>query len=121
MEYFDQNRLEKDRPEEEDGFDQELRSALRRKTPSANFGARVRERVARAGDRRFWWRLILTWPHVRWAAVCVLVLGGVTYRQEQKMQRARGEAAKQQVMIALRIAGAQMKIARIKVQSLSQR
>ena len=32
-----------------------------------------------------------------------------------------GEAAKQQVMIALRIAGSKMKLARDKVQNLSQR
>jgi len=105
-------------------LEKELRKSLRRENPSANFGARVAERVARAGRRRFWWPSILSWPQFRWAAVaamCLLILGGIIYRRERQMRRIEGEAAKQQVMIALRIASAKMKLARTRVQGLSQR
>jgi hypothetical protein len=105
-------------------FEEQLRKSLRRENPSANFEARVADRVAGADRRRSWWPSILAWPQFRWAAVatmCLLILGGIAYRRERQMRRAEGEAAKQQVMIALRIAGAKMKLARTKVQGLSQR
>ena len=118
MDGFEQDRFSQDR------LDQELRDALRRQKPSHDFEVRVAARVARAGSRRSWWASIWTWPQLRWAAaaaLCLLIVGGITYQHEQRLERARGEAAKQQVMIALRIAGSKVQLARAKLQNLSQR
>lgn len=108
-----------------DHFEKELRASLRRESPSANFEARVADRIAQTrGGRRRIPSILAWWPQLRWvavAALCLLILGGLAYQREQQIRRAEGEAAKQQVMIALRIAGAKMKLARTKVQSLSQR
>jgi hypothetical protein len=53
----------------------------------------------------------------RWAAAAVLavaVAGGVWYRAEQRRQ-AEGEAAKRQVLLSLRIAGAKLQHVQAKV------
>jgi hypothetical protein len=60
---------------------------------------------------------------VRWAAfttvsIC-LVIGGVRYRNLQR-ERANGEAAKQQLMLALRIAGSKLQLAKSKVNEINQ-
>jgi len=60
---------------------------------------------------------------VRWVAfatvsIC-LVIGGVHYRNLQG-QRAEGEAAKAQLMLALRIAGSKLQLAKSKVNEINQ-
>ncbi len=107
-----------------DRFEKDLRNALRRESPSADFQARLASRMAVDGRRKWRWPSILGHPQIRWAAMataCALILGGFAYQREQQLQRARGESAKQQVMIALRITSSKMKLARTKVKSLSQR
>jgi hypothetical protein len=91
-----------------DWLEDELKQALGRKEPSRDFEARVN---ALAGRRR----PVLTMP--RWlaaaAAVVVIAGAGAGYRYHQ------GQVAKEQVMLAMRLAGsklnrvqAQMKVVR---------
>ncbi len=107
-----------------DPFEQELKKSLRRRQPSSEFVARVLSAVAhRTGpeppSRRPWLALFSLRGAVA-AALSIVILGGaMIYRHEQ--QRTEGEAARQQVMVALQIAGAKMRLARSKVQNLSER
>ena len=82
-----------------DWLEQELKQALDRKEPSPGFAERVRRRTRGDGFRA------APWPQ-RWlaaaAAVLVLAGAGLSYRQYQ------GNLAKQQVMLAFRIAGAKV-------------
>jgi hypothetical protein len=107
-----------------DRFEQELRSALRREQPSGEFTTRVLAKVTRPAAREIWSRPWLNFPRMRWAVamvLCVVVLAGLGYRHEQARRRAEGEAARRQVMLALRIANAKIKLAQMKVQQLSER
>jgi type VI protein secretion system component VasF len=95
-----------------DWLEQELKQALQRKDPSPEFAERVK-RAAR-GDR---FRTAM-WPG-RWlaAAAAILVMAGGAgygYRQHQ------GNVAKQQVMLAFRIAGAEVNHIQSQVRGLTQ-
>jgi hypothetical protein len=109
-------------------FDDSLRDALRREDPGPEFTARV---LAQAGAARpapepgasIWRTLWFRPAKLRWAlagglASLLVVAGGVQYRREQQV-RAQGVAAKQQLVLALRVAGAKLHAAREKVQELS--
>jgi uncharacterized protein HemX len=94
-------------------LEDELRSALRRQEPSPDFAERVLARVAAAPVRR------ASRPWVPWvaaiAAALLLAAGGFEYRQYQ------GERAKDQVLLAVRIAGGKLNKAQKKVQMLTHR
>ncbi len=79
-----------------DWLEQELKQALERKEPAPDFADRVRRRTRGDGFRE------ALWPQ-RWlaaaAAVLVLAGAGLGYREYQ------GNLAKQQVMLAFKIAG----------------
>jgi hypothetical protein len=94
-------------------LDDELKSAFRRSEPSADFAERVLARVAAAPARR------APRPWIRWAApiaaALLLAVGGLEYRQYQ------GERAKDQVLLAVRIAGSKLNKAQKKVQMLTHR
>jgi ABC-type amino acid transport system permease subunit len=105
-----------------DHFEDQLRTALRREDPDDNFSKSVLARLAEERGRVPWWRLGL--PQPRWAvalALLVALLGLGLYRYEQQRERAAGQAARQQVMVALRIAGAKIHLAQTKVQGIAQR
>jgi len=53
--------------------------------------------------------------------LCVLAVGGLVYQREQARRQAEGEAAREQVMLALRIAGTKVKLAQYRVQQISDR
>jgi hypothetical protein len=73
-----------------DWLEQELKAALARKDPPADFAARVIRRTGRP---------VYHWPRWLAAAAVVMVAGaGLGYRQY------RGEVAREQVMQAFRIA-----------------
>jgi anti-sigma-K factor RskA len=105
-----------------DQFEEKLREAMRREPPSNGFASRVLARAAQqdaARRSRSWFHV----PQWRWAlAVALLTITAVTltYRRQQQ-ERAQGEAAKQQVMTALRITSAKIQLAQSKVQHLSNR
>jgi hypothetical protein len=97
-------------------LEDKLRDALQRVEPPTGFSERVLARTletkqnARAGP--------FAWRYLRWGlagALCLaLVMAGIEYRQAQE-ERARSEAAKQQLMLALRIAGDQLQFVWSKV------
>jgi len=101
-------------------LEDELRSALRRREPSPDFTERVLARVSSAPVRRAP-RVSQPWqlPRFRWvaamAAALVLAAGGLEYRHY------RGERAKDQVLLAVRIAGSKLNKAHKKVQMLTHR
>ena len=102
-----------------------LKHALRQEEAPEGFADRVLNCVAKPSinepaTRRFW-RGLFAQPLVRWAAaaaVCAaVVICGIQYRQAQQ-ERAEGEAAKQQLVLALRIAGSKLQLAKSKVQQI---
>jgi anti-sigma factor RsiW len=97
-------------------LENELRSALKRKEPPANFAANVLARIAREPAPRAGWRQALAsiWsaPRLRWvmagALACVLIGAGVVHLHRVEQERAQGEAAKAQLIQALRIASTKL-------------
>lgn len=100
-------------------LDDELKHALRRVEPSPDFGARVLAKVEESSG----WAKFRTWfavPAARWAIATVLIVavgGGAAWEHERR-ERERGELAKQQVMTALRIAGAKVRTVQQKVEGI---
>ena len=87
-------------------LENELREALRRVRAPEGFAERVRTVIlSRADDegsqpRRTWWR----------AVAATLLLGAIVggWGAHETMQRREGERAREQVLLALRIAGTQV-------------
>jgi hypothetical protein len=115
-------------------FDEELKMALRREEPSSDFTDRVMARVAelkkqeKPREKTNWLGKLAEFfqpPKMKWAmagamAVALLVAGlGVHYRRENERRRlaeiAEGERAKEQVILAMRIASAKLNVAQRKV------
>jgi hypothetical protein len=115
-------------------FDEELKLALRREQPSLDFTDRVMARVAELQKREKprekvgWLRRLAEFfqpPQMKWAmagamAILLAVAGfGVHHRRESERRRlaeiAEGERAKEQVMLAMRIASAKLNVAQKKV------
>jgi hypothetical protein len=97
-------------------LEDKLRETLKREEPPAGFAERV---LARTVETKQNVRTgVFAWSGLRWGlagALCLaLVIGGIEYRQAQE-ERARSEAAKEQLMTALRIAGDQMQLVRSKI------
>jgi len=107
-------------------LDHELRNALRRDEPPADFTERVMAHIQSAPARKPDWREklrnVFRLGALRWAtaaALCVLiVIGSVAYRRHQRSlaDRAEGEKARAQVMLALHIASARLNVALREVQ-----
>jgi len=92
-------------------FEHELRSALRREEPPSGFAARVMAGTgSRAAPRRAGWLAAAI-------AACLLLSlgGGFEYRQY------RGRKAKQELLLALNIAGGKLNLVQQKVFELSRR
>jgi|SRR4029079_18304731 len=91
-------------------IDDELRHALRREQPPAGFRDRVIQRIAAEPRRTM---------HSRWrvaAAVMLLTTGTIGGIAMHRIERQReGERAREQVLIALRIAGKKVHYAREEV------
>lgn len=106
-------------------LDDALRQALRREDPGPEFTARVLARAAAEPRKRRWWESLgaaFAPGRMRWAAAgalaCLLVVGGAVERYRE--QRVEGEAAKGRLMLALRIAGGKLNLARQRVQQLNE-
>jgi hypothetical protein len=99
-------------------LEQELRAALRREEPPAGFADRVLALAAeqeKRYERNLWGRYkqLFAVPRLRWAAALVTTLviaSGIGIRVEEQ-RRAEGEAAKRQVMLALRITSEKWQVA----------
>lgn len=100
-------------------FEDELSEALRRKEAPAGFAERVIARAAAPAPRRWaWFRA----PGFRWAvaaACCLILLAGLEMHRQREV-RARGEAAKTQLMLAVRIAGSKLQFAQVKVKEAGE-
>jgi hypothetical protein len=96
-------------------LEDELRLALRRKEPSPEFTERVLARVAGVPARR------APRPWMRWVAAMAasILLAGLLAAGGMGYQQYRGERAKSQVLLALRIAGGKLNKAQKKVQMLN--
>ena len=107
-------------------LDHELKNALRREEPSADFAdrvlARIQSETARQPDWRHGLGKIFRLQALQWAtaaALCVaIVIGMVAYRRHQRTltERTEGERARAQVMLALHIASARLNVALREVQ-----
>ena len=105
-------------------LDDELKSALKRREPPAEFTDRVlaRARAAPARGASSWrdrLALLFSLRTLEWATACavaavLLVGGGAEYRRRQE-----GERAKEQVVFALRMAGSRLSFAQRMVLELS--
>jgi hypothetical protein len=125
-------------------LEDELRLALRREEPSADFTDRVMARIAdlpatqkqeKPRESIGWLKRLTEFfqpPRMKWAlagamAVTLLVAGfGLySYRQQQRQRAldeiAEGERAKEQVILAMRIASAKLNMAQKKVREAGER
>lgn len=112
-------------------IEDELRKALVEVTPPEGLAERVLARVAErererhtARPRGIGWPNWFAWsgtPGLRWAlagALCAaLVVGGVSYRRART--RERGERAKDQLMLALRITASELHAAQATVREIN--
>jgi hypothetical protein len=107
-------------------LEDELRQAMRRQDPGEDFTRRVLAALERAPEPKPGWRERLTaafrLPSLRLAmagALAVLVVvGGAEYREMRT--RAEGEAAKQQLLVAMRIAGAKVHTTQMRVLEITE-
>ena len=95
-------------------LEDELRHSLRRREPPAGFAERVLAR-ARAREREKRRPALFHW---RWlaAAAAVVVLAAGLHFFEERRRRLEGERAKEQVMLALQVTGAKLRLAEQRVQ-----
>jgi hypothetical protein len=116
-------------------FEDELKNALRRQKPPDGFADRVLARAAEQDShpaKRTWrdsWLNIFAQPFapanlLHWATVvavaAALVVGGVHYRTVHvQRERAQGEAAKERLLLALRIAGSKLQLAKARVDQIN--
>jgi hypothetical protein len=93
-------------------LEHELKRALRRESPPAGFAGRVLERIEAEQTRRrpVWWRAAAA------SVTLGLLLGG--YATHRVVEHRRGEAAKEQVLTAMRIAGEKVRYAQQEVQQI---
>ena len=88
----------------------DLRGTLRRESPEPGLSSRVLKRIEserRVPRRRTWWRAAA-------AGVMFLVLGGGWLAQHE-MERRAGEHARDQALLALRIASSKIHLAQDEV------
>lgn len=92
-----------------DHLERDLGEALRREDPPQGFAERV---LAAAAARTAARRRTARWALA--AAACLLTTAGIEQYRDHR-ERVRGEAAKDQVMLALRITGAKLEAIQAKV------
>jgi hypothetical protein len=106
-------------------LEEELKEALRRVEPPVGFADRVLARAAiDKGEKKAHSRPWFGWlggSAFRWATACALcaaiAASGIAYHHEE---RKRGEQAKAQLMLALRITSSKLQIATQNVRQLSE-
>lgn len=91
-----------------------LKRALRRESPAPGFASRVMQRIERdAAPKRYpWWRAVAAS-----LTLTALIGGGAAYQDHQRRVR-EGEQAKEQVLLALRIAGEKVRYAQNEVRTI---
>lgn len=92
-------------------LEHDLRRVLRRESPPAGFASRVLQRIERdAAPKRRWMRAVAA------SLTLTAILGGWGAREVH--QRREGERAKEQVLLALRIAGEKVRHAQHEVRDI---
>lgn len=99
-------------------FEEELKKALVRCDPPEGFEERLFKKIARGGNHRVpFYRSMSNWRLVAASAVLVVAGGwGLAYRQHVREER--GEAVKRQLLVAMRIAGTELREAQSRVKRL---
>jgi hypothetical protein len=102
-------------------LEEDLKMALRRGEPPADFTDRVLARLSQPPEPSWRERLsvLMRPPRLQWVAITVMVsvllpTAALQYHKEQQYQ-AEGERAKQQLLFAVRIAGSRLHQAQKKV------
>lgn len=107
-------------------FEDELKRALARRQPSEDFSARVLAAArseAKQNDRRrdwrawFRWRRGPFWAFAVVAAMLLLLTGDAVYQHRTRI--VKGQEAKRQLLLAMRIAGKELQQVRWQVQKIS--
>ena len=93
-------------------IESDLKRALRREAPPAGFADRVIANVGRASARPSKNR----WRAVAAGVLLTAIVGG--WAAHQEIQRREGERARDEVMLALRIAGAKVRTAQEHVREI---
>lgn len=105
-------------------FEKQLRSAMRGCDPPAGFAERVMAQIHYDADREPQRKIVSWnwWLKLRWVAIpalaVVLVCGFWFRAYEQRQQEKEALAARQQVMLALRITGSKLRMAKAKVKAV---
>ena len=115
---------------ETDRIEDLLKGAVRRQEAPDGFANRVMARVAQRSElqpvRRDSWLSLFTQPIfsqpiIRWAALAAfataMILGVHFYKVQR--EQAQGEAAKRHLMLALRVAGSKLQLAKAKVNEMN--
>lgn len=104
-------------------FEQDLKKALKRREPSDGFTARVLARASQQDRPKptpgggFLQRL-RSWRLIPVLAGALVITGGIAYQQHER--EARGEAAKKQLILAMRIAGSKLHDAQLRIEGVEQ-
>lgn len=92
-------------------LEQDLRDALRRESPPAGFSSRVLQRIERERHPgRRWWRAVAA------SLTLTAILGG--WAAHTVHERREGERAREQVLLALKIAGEKVRYAQQEVRDI---
>ncbi len=109
-------------PEDQfDGLEQQLKDALQRQDAPQGFDARVLARLHERETKQSFGSRVLSWmrmPAARLAvtaALFVAVFGGVLGYQRYERRREAGEAARRELLLALRITGSKLQYAQERV------
>ena len=101
-------------------LEDELALALRRKQPPPGFSVRVLERIeGSAAARASVWRRRAFRGAIA-ASLALVISSGVWLRneREERLEQAKGEAAKQMALVAIRIASEKASLARDRVRNI---
>ena len=94
-------------------LENDLRNALRRESPPAGFASRVLQRIEHeqhAPKRNRWWRAVAA------SVTLTALLGG--WAAHTIHERREGERAREQVLLALKIAGEKVRYAQHEVRTI---
>ena len=107
-------------------LEDELKSVLGRKEPAEDFSVRVLRQIAEPAPRSWFdeFVVMLRPPRLQWVAASLAIslvvpFAAREYRHQREV-RVQGQMAKQQLMLAMRIAGTELHNAQQKVQRMSR-